>query len=233
MKKNAGVFLLLLCIFCVYMVSGRYYDSSILKSCFDMSGAEFISMDIEGTGKIKTADTCIEAVEKMFDASELIGKYEINEDLDSATLKLVNKNIHVVIKTKKMQSEKLIYASVILSQYDDNVNITNIRRTISKAFSIYNVKPSFSSLIQGKYNQVLTIPQMKEKAAEVFRTKGASFVEGVDDGNMVSISGYIRGLGDKISYMGKLINLNMALRYSRTDGCTYIWVGSPIILLEY
>ena len=66
-----------------------------------MTGAEFISMDIEGTGKIKTADTCIEAAEKIFNASGLIGKYEINEDLDSALLKLVNKNIHMVIKTKK------------------------------------------------------------------------------------------------------------------------------------
>lgn len=233
MKKNSVLFLFFLCILCVYMVFGNYYDSSILKSCFDITGAEFIRMDIEGTGKVLTDDTCTIAAEKLFKASGLTGKYEINEDLNTAILTLNNKDIHAVIKTKKIRSEKSAYVSVILSQYNGDMNITNIRRTISKAFSIYNVKPSFSSLIQGKYNEMLTIQQMKEKVSGVLRAKSASFVEGVDGGNMVSVSGYINGLGDKISYMGKMVNLNMALRYSRTDGCTYIWVGSPIILLEY
>lgn len=231
--QNMRRFLLILCFLCIYVFFSSYNDSSILKSCFDITGAEFISMDIEGTGKIQTSDTCSMTAKKLFDATGLTGRYEINYELDSATLKFNEKEFNVVIKTKKMESEKFIYASVLLSHYCEDVNITNIRRTISKAFSIYNVKPSFSSLIQGKYNAALTIPQMKEKAVEVFKVKNGSFVEGVDDRNMVSVSGYVKGLTDKVSYMGKLINLNLALRYSRTDGCTYILVGSPIILLEY
>lgn len=233
MKKVMGVMLVLLCVFSVYMMSTSYYGSSVLKNCFDKTGAEFIRMDIEGTGKIETDGTCKATAEKLFNASGLIGEYKIDEEYNAATLELYNKTVHMVIKTKKMQSKNLIYASVILSQYNDDVNITNIRRSISRAFSIYNIKPSFSSLILGKYNEFLSISQMKERAAKAFSTNNARFVEGVDDGNMVSVSGYISGIGDKISYMGKLVNLNTALRYSRTDGCTYIWVGSPIILLEY
>ncbi|MDF2674258.1 MAG: hypothetical protein K0R09_2526 [Clostridiales bacterium] len=233
MKRIIGTIMFLLCILFVYMISRGYYDSSALKSCFDKAGAEFIRMDVEGTGKIETNDICKSVAEKLFIALELTGKYEIEEKSDSATLKIDNGEVHVVVKTKKMQSENLVYASVILSQYNDDVNITNIRRSISKAFSIYSVKPSFSSLIQGKYYGALSISQMKEKAAKVFSVNRSSFVEGVDDGNMVSVSGYISGIGDRISYMGKWVNINTALRYSRTDGCTYIWVGSPIILLEY
>jgi hypothetical protein len=233
MKKIIGAIMFLLCILCVYMISRGYYNPSVLKSCFDKTGAEFMKMNIEGTGSIKTGDNSKTTAEKLFNASGFIGEYEIDESFDSTTLKHNNEKVFVVIKTKKMQSKNLIYASVILSQYNDDVNITNIRRSISKAFSIYNVKPSFSSLIQGKYNGVLTISQMKERAARIFSSNSASFVEGVDDGNMVSVSGYVSSIGDKISYMGKWVNLNTALRYSRTDGCTYIWVGSPIILLEY
>lgn len=225
--------LFLFCIFCVYLTGRGLYDSSALKSCFDKTGAEFVRMDIEGTGKIQTGDTPIEAAKKLFDAFGTGGVYEIDEESDSVVLSLKNEKNQVVIKTRKMQSENLIYASFIYSQYSDDVNITNIRRSISKAFWIYQTKPSFSSLIQGKYDGALTISQMKARAASIFLSSNSSFVEGVDDGNMVSFSGYISGLSDKISYMGKLVNLNTALRYSRIDGCTYIWVGSPIILLEY
>ena len=233
MKKIIGTTMFLLCILLAYMINRGYYESSVLKSCFDKTGAEFIRIDIEGTGKIETNDICKSVAEKLFNALEFTGKYEIEEKPDSATLEIGNGEVYAVIKTKKMQSENLIYASVILSQYNDDVNITNIRRSISKAFSIYNIKPSFSSLIQGKYNGVLTISQMRERAVKMFSSNSASFVEGVDDGNMVSVSGYVSSIEDKISYMGKWVNLNTALRYSRTDGCTYIWVGSPIILLEY
>lgn len=233
MKKIVLSFLFLVLIFCVYLIGRGLYNPSVLKSYFDETGAEFIRMDIEGTGIIRTGDTPIAAAEKLFVASGITGDYQIDEESNSATLNLNNEKVQMVIKTRKMKSENLTYASVIYSQYNDDVNITNIRRSISNAFWIYNVKPSFSSLIQGKYNGALTIPQMKAKAAGIFLTKSSSFVEGVDDGNMVSVSGYISGLNDKISYMGKLVNLNAALRYSKTDGCTYIWVGSPIILLEY
>lgn len=233
MKKSIVTIMFLFCILCVYMISRGNYDSSLLKSCFEKTGAEFIRMDVEGGGKIETDDICKTAAEKLFDGLELTGEYEIEEKSDSATLKIDNGEMHVVVKTQKMQSKNLIYASVILSQYNDDVNITNIRRSISNAFSIYNVKPSFSSLIQGKYNGALTISQMKKKAGRMFSSSKASFVEEVDDGNMVSVSGYISGIEDRISYMGKWVNINTALRYSRTDGCTYIWVGSPIILLEY
>ncbi len=233
MKKIIGTIMFIICILFVYMISRGYDDPSVLKSIFNKTGAEFIKMDIEGKGNIKTVDTCKTAAEKLFNASGFIGKYEIDESFDSTTLKHNNEKVNVVIKTKKLQSKNLIYASVILSQYNDDVNITNIRRSISKAFSIYNVKPSFSSLIQGKYDGVLSILQMKERAAKIFSSNSASFVEGVDDGKMVSVSGYVSSIREKIRYMGKLVNLNTALRYSKADGCTYIWLGSPIILLEY
>lgn len=233
MKKIGISFLFLIGVLCIYFIGRGSYNPSIIKSSFDKTGAEFMRMDIEGTGKIETYDTPAIAAKKLFNVFKVPSVFEIDEKLDSAILKIEKGNILIVIKTKKMQSKNLIYASVMYSQYDEDVNITNIRRSISKAFSIYNVKPSFSSLIQGKYNGVLTISQMKKRAGSIFSSNRASFVEGVDDGNMVSFSGYISGLGDRISYMGKWVNLNTALRYSRTDGCTYIWVGSPIILLEY
>lgn len=233
LKKIVVCFLALFLIFCVYLTGRGLNDSFILKNCFDLSGAEFMRMDIEGSGKIQTEDIPYKAASKLLNASGMGGAYEITEENGLTVLRIKNGRNQVVIKTRKMQGENLVYASVMYSQYSDNVNITNIRRSISKAFRIYNIKPSFSSLIQGKYNEALTIPQMKARAASVFSSGNARFVEGVDDGNMVSVSGYIAGLKDVTKCMGKMVNLNTALRYSRVDGCTYIWVGSPIILLEY
>jgi hypothetical protein len=233
MKKLLGIILVSFLGLYVYTSSSGIGGLLTVRNCFSKTGADFMRMDIEGSSKIKTTENCRDAAANIYKSSGLNGKYTVTEDENGALLKCDNENGHVEIKTRKISGENLIYASFTLSQYNDNMNITNIRRTISKGFSNYGSKPSFSSLIEGKYNESLSIAQMKEKASSVFLSSGASFVDGVDYENMVSISGYIPGIKDKISYMNKLVNLNIALRYSRTDGCTYIWIGSPIILLEY
>lgn len=233
MKKILGIILFLYVMVCVYASTSGASGLLTVKSCFSRTGADFVRMDIEGTSKINTEESCRETAENIFRSSGLGGDFTVAEDMNGVLLKCDTKNGHVEIKTRKISGENLIYASFTLSQYNDNMNITNIRRTISKGFSCYGSKPSFSSLIQGKYDEYLSAAQMKEKASNIFLSSGASFVDGVDYENMVSISGYIPGIKDRISYMNKLVNLNIALRYSRTYGCTYIWVGSPIILLEY
>lgn len=233
MKKWSAFAVLIFIILVLYLFTNRAYGMSQLISCFEESGADFVKMDIEGYGKINTEDNLNDVVVKMFKSSSLKGEYSIIRNEDATLLTLNSKDFEVTIKAKKIPDENLIYASFLYSHNDNNENINNIRRTISKAFKAYNAKPSFSSLIYGKYNSELSVEQMKEVGKEIFFKSGARLIDGVDDGKMVSIYGYLPNLKDKVKTMNDYVNLNIGLRYSKANSYTYILIGSPIITAEY
>lgn len=236
MKKGAIILILLVDLMCVAALYSRVKDSSMLIKCFNDTGAEFQRCDVEGKSEMKTVETPKAVAKRLFTNLGMTKAEDIpiiKEDGEMIILSFKKDNFNVEIKTRKMMSKNSIYASVKLSQFTPGMNITNIRRSISKSFSYYKAKPSFSSLVQGKFRGILSIGQMKEKVASIYKRRFASNLEGIENTNMISYSGYINGIRDKVSYMGKWVNLNTALRYSKADGCTYIWIGSPIILLEY
>lgn len=205
-----------------------------IYSYFESTGAEFIKLDVEAHCNVSAGEGEEEVAERLFSALGYSGSFNIARENSVTQLSSRQGNLEVNIKTRRLESENLTYVSIMLSQYSIDRNINNsIRGTISRAFDIYKAKPSFSSLISGKYNNKLSIPQMKERASSIFKSSGGSFVNGIDEGNLVSISGYVRGISERIKMDDDFINLNVALRYSENNGCTYIWIGSPIISVEY
>jgi hypothetical protein len=202
-------------------------------NCFNQSGAKLVKFDIEASSKVKTDDSLEEVVTKLFNGSGYKGIYTVNSGNEFTELKYFNEKSSIRIKAKKIYDDNTTYISFLLSQTDENKNIINMRRTISDAFWLYKNKPSFSSLIQGKYDGKLSISEMKNISTKVFKDSGASFVKGIDDGKMMSMYGFVPGFQDIVETFDKRVNLNIAMRYSKADGCTYIWIGSPIILEEY
>ncbi|TDT62396.1 YwmB family TATA-box binding protein [Fonticella tunisiensis] len=207
---------------------------SILYKSFNNTGAEFMKMEIEGHASFISGESIEKTAENIFKALTLEGEYSQSRMDEWSELNYRNEDTEVKVRVRKIPGENLTYASVTLSQYrlGENIN-NNIRRTVAKAFEVYKVEPSFSSLIMGRFNEKLSVPQMKERISSAFSSIGARLVEGMDERNMVSLTGYVKGISDRVEIEGKYINLNMALRYSETKGCTYIWIGSPIILTEY
>ncbi|WP_443110742.1 YwmB family TATA-box binding protein [Caloramator sp. mosi_1] len=64
------------------------------------------------------------------------------------------------------------------------------------------------------------------------KRKGAIFVNGIENENLVSVSAFANAGGEE-KCEDKYVNLNIALRYSDLNKCTYIWIGSPLIYEEY
>jgi hypothetical protein len=186
-------------------------------------------------GNIKTEDTPEDVAKKLYLRSGFNGDYTICQEEDMFYLKDIRENMEFDIKTKKVSNDNTIYASMELSQYNGVMNIINIRRAFFEAFSSYGVKPFFSSLIQGKYKEKLSLKQMKEKASNLFEMSNATYVDGMWDDRLVSLCGVVSDVEEKERYVNsdKYVNFNIALRSSETNGCTYIWIGSPIIKDEY
>ena len=137
------------------------------------------------------------------------------------------------INITKLPQENLFYVSFLVSQPNDTRNINNIRKQISSSFSIYSVKPDIFYLLIGKYPYKMTIADMTYQAKDILRTSGAKFINLIKDRNLISVIGLLPQFNEKIKINDDFTNLNIALRYSNSDNSTYIWIGCPIISIDY
>lgn len=206
---------------------------SLMGNIFKETEAEFLKMEVEGSARIKSDESLEDIVTKLYKGSGVNEPYTITSNDYAAELMHQDTDKNIKISAKISETDKIVYISFFLSHYNQDENINNIRRTVFKSFSQYNVKPSFSSLIIGKYDDEFTAGEMKSRVNKVFKASGAHFVNGIADGKLLSLYGYVPGIQDSVKVMDRDVNLNIAMRYSKTDGCTYIWIGNPIIIDEY
>jgi hypothetical protein len=232
MRKWKSISLIGFIFFTIFFTKVAFGMSPMFNT-FMETEAEFVKMEVEGSAQIITDESLIEIVTKLYNESELGGAYTINSSDNTAELRYQDNQKNVKVSAMISETDKKVYISFLLSHYSQDENINNIRRTVSKSFSNYSVKPSFSSLIAGKYDKEMTMEEMKNKASKVFKASGAKFVDGITEDKLLSLYGYVPGIQDKVKVVDKYVNLNIAMRYSKTNGCTYIWIGSPIIIDEY
>ena len=215
------------------LLFNKQANMASLNSCFISSGASLIKYETEGSAILKTDDTPEMAAFKMlksFGSSAATagcwneGMYIVNIS-DSQT--------SITIKTKKINNKKEIYASMSVSQYNGSMNINNVWNMIGEAFLQYNAKPSYLSLISGKYDFRHSKDEMNRKIEEIFYNNNIRAVDKMSEKNMTSVCGYMDNINSYILDNNQKINVNIALRYSETYGCTYITIGSPVISAEY
>lgn len=233
MKASKIMFLIISIMIGIYALSGNLTSAAGMEKYFSKSGAKFVKSDVEGHAYIKCKDDLEKILVNLFESMEYNGEYSVFDNGDFLELKSADKDTEIIIRGKAIKDKNMNYVSITLSQGNMDRNINSIRRTISKAFSLYDTKPSFSSLIQGKFDGKMSVLDMNKMAREVFTENGASSIKGVESEKLVSVSGFMPAFKERVKADNRYVNLNVALRYSEVNSCTYIWIGSPIISVEY
>ncbi|KMT22775.1 YwmB family TATA-box binding protein [Clostridium cylindrosporum] len=139
--------------------------------------------------------------------------------------------ITITVSTSK-NSKTSKYISVFYSHNMTHENIINLRENIRKMILTFDKNAKVSSQIVGKINKNLSKDEIKSLISSMLSNSSVSFNKDYEDSS-VSFSGFTNDLHESISVNGKNINLQASGKYSKTDKCTYIWVGSPIISTEY
>lgn len=70
-------------------------------------------------------------------------------------------------------------------------------------------------------------------AASVLHSLGARLVEGADDDSLYSLTAYTPRLAQRLLVAGRPVNTAVALHWDATRGRTVLWLGSPVINIEY
>ena len=219
-------------LFCTFLFSASI-NSNSLEKCFKRSGAEIVYAEVEGHGFINTNNTTDIVAKDLIKKYGFSGNYEINKSSGDTRINFKDAKTEGNITVRNVPGKNIVYVSFRLSPYKDYRNINNIRGRVADIFKYYNMKPSFSSLIEGKYNGNIKKTEKIKIATDIIVKDGGLMYDSINNDNLFSCSGFLPGIKDRTSSGNRLININIALRYSPSDDCTYIWIGSPTITSEY
>lgn len=123
--------------------------------------------------------------------------------------------------------------AVDITQQAGMENINDIRRRLNECLSNYGTHVPVNICITGYTDGRMEQFQREKTVDDLFLSFRAIMVEKINNDNLISVSGYSRGLPDSIKSNNKDINLNVACRYSSFDNKTYFWLGTPVINIEY
>lgn len=90
-----------------------------------------------------------------------------------------------------------------------------------------------SIILTGFVEGYLSPPQKDTMIQRMVERAKVQKVEKLEDGPLVSVTGYTPNVHSMLTLAGKSVNINMALRYNSVQNRTMVYVGSPIITSEY
>jgi len=251
------IFILLLLLSAIYIMFPTSfafnYDrgDSILAEAFEASGAKIVESNInvysssqdmflgkdELTGIVKFLAAQMEVD---FSRSEKEEHYEEGYN----KIALIGNNVHgqsIVLIGHSMDfayledEEEGVETNIVLdfSSEDNYENISKIGRKAKGAVDRFIKGARVTSCIIGSFEDEISRDQMIEIINSILEEIGAKEVERAVCDGMISISGYTPRIGEHLKIGENRVNINIAMRYNSYERKTYIWIGSPVISLEY
>lgn len=231
----------------------NYYrlDDSTLEEAFRVSGAEVVETNINvyssqqgmflnGEEVASIAKSLAYEMEVDFETSEKIENYSddynqisvIGQNLLGYTaVIIVNSMDFSNVEESDGGSETDIVLDVSIGGHYESLAV--IEKVVERAVNKFIKGARVTSCIIGRYENEVPDRDRDGIIASVLDSADATEVErSVYDG-MLSISAYTSKIGEHVEMGRNKINLNVAMRYNSYEDRTYIWLGSPIISVEY
>lgn len=252
----AAVLLVLLCaVFVASNVVGVFRPQAgggdILVKAFGCSGAAVAETNINAYASAADVfldkDEVVGMVKSLAEGMDL--DYEQAErvenfSLDYNQLSVIGKNkegYSVVIIVHSMDFtgiedgpggfESNIVVDVALG--GDMEELPHTERKVKDLVEGYMEGARTNCCIVGSYAERVPQDDIEAIIGSILQSAGASEVERAVYDGFVSISAYTPDIGRYVEMGENRVNLNVAMRYNSFEGRTYIWLGSPVISLEY
>jgi|GEM_PF-1624253 len=160
---------------------------------------------------------------------------ESSDQVNKQTLNASNGGKFYNIAIESAKTEKGGETYVIMDATIDNnsTELISERQKMEQYFAEKSIKPQISSCVIGVYDGKLTEMDMRSKIADAMNSVKAKEVEGLSNEEVSSISAFSGNINNFIVSNNKKVNMQIAMRYSSYDNKTYIWIGSPLIHVEY
>lgn len=221
-------------------------SGDLLRQTLAITGAQYQDSNVNGWTRLPTTELSDDQLTSLaagavarvgFNTAEIV----ISRD-SSAHHRLVRaagrrQDLHaaavVQILYPRQRGTPEAYLVVNIDAAHDPQAVERQRRLVGEILRDAGGTPHVSTCLVGRLDDKLEADEMRRRLDEAFRFLGASMDEGMAAGNFASFDGYSRRLPESLTVGNRLVNINMAMRYSSYDNCTYVIVGSPVIAREY
>ena len=139
----------------------------------------------------------------------------------------------LLLQHMDQDGQKIMHLQLTITREGDAAQLGSLAFRLPAAFRSETENSNLCFCLTGHIDGELTPAQMEQLARSITRKIGGEQVQSVQDGAMVSVTGYTPDLGDYLKAENLRINLNLAMRYDDYLGKTVIWAGTPLIAGQY
>lgn len=120
---------------------------------------------------------------------------------------------------------------------DTNADTKNMSQTKKKLSSFLN-KMNYNdyqlhTIVECQYKGKMTQKEKQSLTEKLFKQYGAMILSNKEDNNYFVAYGYTLGEQDSITINGKKVNLNLAITYDEEKGVSRIFLGTPLIQVDF
>ncbi|WP_432662600.1 YwmB family TATA-box binding protein [Wukongibacter baidiensis] len=182
----------------------------------------------------KVSEICNDISEKLEMKDTIITKESSEEFCEIRLSGTIDSEIKgtIILQSSKFQDfqESSIVVDIIETREEyDLSQLCDKIREILKSYGKVNLNINLAAY----YDGVIDNRNLKKTIDRAFKEIDANEVEGIENDDLISITGYTPALEESLSYCGKKVNINMAARYNSYEDKTYIFIGTPLIVVEY
>ena len=249
MKKR--ILLLFICILltfgsfdaAAYPVKILTEEEALIKS-FESTGAEVLESTMSCWTKLNDKFLDIKQIEAEMsgiierlnpDKSTVSKNVESSDQLNKIVLygSKDNKAYSIAIESVKQDTGGETYIVIDVSMDKSYKALGTERQNIAGVINVQENEINFSSCIIGTYKGKLEEPEVEKKSRVALQSINAKKVEGMENGELKSISAFSSSVGNYVMSDQARVNVQLAIRYSSYDDKTYIWIGTPLIPMGY
>lgn len=216
-----------------------------LLLCFDESNAEFVSMAVQSWAKVddrfhdrNELEPFYRKIKKSLGSDMSISE-EIHDDENYAGYSVSGKteqgySIDLVLQSiggEDAAGETYLIANIVDTQKVKDLR--SVEKFLKRVFTSISCKGDPSVVLEGKYDGMRSENEKKAIAEKIFQTLGARIEEYAIDDDYVSYSGYSDKIACSVTSDDHKINLQVALSDNEVQGCTHIYIGSPVVFSEF
>ncbi|MBP2655236.1 MAG: hypothetical protein H6Q73_2805 [Firmicutes bacterium] len=129
--------------------------------------------------------------------------------------------------------EPEVYLAVSVEDVTGKATISDWQANVRESLIQAGGNPEINTCLVGWLDGKLEKNNWMKKLSIALGTLRAKETEKLIESDFISVTGYSPFLGEGIKVGDKLVNVNIAVRYSSYDDRTYVIVGSPVIAGEY
>ncbi|MBZ4665428.1 YwmB family TATA-box binding protein [Mahella sp.] len=160
-------------------------------------------------------------------------RYNAADDGAQHWINIYSGNVSVSVKMPNGADDAQTYITVNASGDIQNAELEDIVESIEKGLKQYSEDIHMSLALKGHIKGEARQQTLDRLNGVAFETLNAQYVEGIKSEKLSSTTAYSPSIKHYVDIKGRKANMQLAARYNSYDDRTDVWLGMPLITVEY